>query len=87
MSDENCSSASRWPMVIQLIFFRVSFLLPLMIGSSQMFLYVWKKSLDVILLQHKGSGILWNLQIKPTLPNFGFLFSKELIRPLQPFLR
>lgn len=37
MSDENCSSASRWPMVIQLIFFRVSFLLPLMIGSSQMF--------------------------------------------------
>ena len=37
MSDENCSSASRWPMVIQLIFFRVLFLLPLMIGSSQMF--------------------------------------------------
>lgn len=56
MSDENCSSASRWPMVIQLIFFRVSFLLPLMIGSSQMFLYVWKRSLEVILLQHKGSG-------------------------------
>ena len=38
MSDENCSSASRYPIVMQLIFFRVSFLLPLMMGSSLMFL-------------------------------------------------
>ena len=77
MSDENCSSASRWPMVIQLIFFRVSFLLPLMIGSSQMFFIRMEEVIGRDFIAHKGSGILWNLQIKPTLPNFGFSLAKN----------